>query len=152
MKEVSADLDELENTYVANVMKALAKWQESGADALQAMHTASAKEWDTLHTKLIQAIVVFCNACMEAETSEAEGLSEVSRKITSGARKDPAMEILELASKRTRKITDDTIDEYLVALKDSLLGRVSAEQTVDTGGQYPQHINDIPDGHMVPDL
>ena len=37
MKEVSADLDDLENTYVTAVMKALAKWQESGAEALQAM-------------------------------------------------------------------------------------------------------------------
>ena len=98
VKEVSADLDDLENAYVADVMKALVKWQESGAEALQAMHTANAKEWDKLHTKLIQATVEFRNACMEAETSEADGLSEVSRKITSGTRKDPAVEILELAS------------------------------------------------------
>ena len=44
VKEVSADLDELENAYVAAIMRALVKWQESGANALQAMHTASAKE------------------------------------------------------------------------------------------------------------
>ena len=87
VKEVSADLDEMENAYVAAIMKALAKWQESGANALQAMHTASAKEWDKLHTELIQATVEFRNACMEAETTEANGLSEVSRKIASGARK-----------------------------------------------------------------
>ena len=54
------------------------KWQESGAEALQAMHMADAKEWDTLHTKLIQATVAFRNACMEAEMAETEGLSELS--------------------------------------------------------------------------
>ena len=43
---MSADLDEMENAYVAAVMRALVKWQESGAEALQAMHTADAKEWD----------------------------------------------------------------------------------------------------------
>ena len=45
VKEVSADLDGLENAYVTSVMTALAKWQESGTEALQAMHTANAKEW-----------------------------------------------------------------------------------------------------------
>ena len=34
VKEVSADLDEMENAYVAAIMRALAKWQESGAEAL----------------------------------------------------------------------------------------------------------------------
>ena len=97
VKEVSANLDELENAYVASIMMALAKWQESGANALQAMHTASTKEWDKLHTELIQATVEFRNACMEAETTEVNGLSEVSRKIASGARKDPVTEILERA-------------------------------------------------------
>ena len=122
VKEVSADLDEMENAYVTAVMKALAKWQESGAEAFQAMHTANAKEWDQLHTQLIKATVEFRNACLEAETSETNGLAEVSRKIASGARKDPAMEILELASQRTRKITEDAAEEYLEALKDSWLG------------------------------
>ena len=128
MKEVSADLDDLENAYVAAVMKALAKWQESGAEALQAMHTANAKEWDKLHSQLIKATVEFRNACLEAETSETEGLSEVSRNIASGARKDPAVEILDLASKRTRKVVDDAAEEYLEALKDSWLGRVTSAQ------------------------
>ena len=128
VKEVSADLDDLENTYVTAVMKALAKRQESGAEALQAMHTTNAKEWDKLHTQLIKATVEFCNTCLEAETSEANGLSEVSRKITSGAQKDPAVQILELASKRTRKIVDDAAEEYLKALKDSCLGRVTSAQ------------------------
>ena len=126
--EVSADLDDLENAYVAAVMKALEKWQESGAEALQAMHTADANEWDKLHTQLIKATVEFHNVCMEAETSEANGLSEVSWKIASGARKDPAVEILDLASQRTRKITDDAAEEYLEALKVSWLGRASLEQ------------------------
>ena len=65
---------------------------------------------------------------MEAETSETLGLSELTWQIASGARKDPAMAILELASERTRKIADDAGQEYLDALKDSLMGRVSLDQ------------------------
>ena len=64
----------------------------------------------------------------EAETAEVNGLSEVSRRITSGTRKDPATEILERASQKTQKITDDTAEMYLEALKDSWLGMVSAQQ------------------------
>ena len=128
VKEVSADLDEMENAYVAAVMRALVKWQESGAKALQAMHTADAKEWDKLHTNLIQATVEFRNECLEAETTKAKGLSEVTRAIASGARKDPAVEILDLASQRTRKIVDDAAEEYLKALKDCWLDKASSEQ------------------------
>ena len=128
VKEVLADLDDMENAYIAAIMKALAKWQESGANALQAMHTTSAKEWDKLHTELIQATVEFRNACMEAETTETNGLAEVSRKIASGTRKDPATDILERASQKTRKITYDAAETYLKALKDNWLGMVSSQQ------------------------
>ena len=65
---------------------------------------------------------------MEAKTTEVNGLSEVSCRIASGARKDPATEILERASQKTRKITDDAAEAYLEALKDSWLGMVSAQQ------------------------
>ena len=128
VKEVSASLDELENAYIAAVMKALAKWQESGAAALQAMHTATTKEWDNLHKELIQATVEFRNACLEAETAKADGLGKIMQEIANGTRKDPAVEILDLASQRTRKITDDAAQKYLDALKDSWLGRASSEQ------------------------
>ena len=128
VKDVSADLDEMENAYVAAVMRALAKWQESGAEALQAMHTADAKEWDKLHTKLIQATAEFRNECLEAETTETKGLTEVMWVIASGARKDPAIEILDLASQRTRKIIDNAAEEYLKALKDCWLDKASLEQ------------------------
>ena len=62
-------LEDIENAYIAAVMKALAKWQESGTNALQAMHTASTKEWDKLHSELIQATVEFRNACMGGRNS-----------------------------------------------------------------------------------
>ena len=128
MKEVSADLDEMENAYVTAVMKALGKWQDSGAKALQAMHTASTKEWDKLHSELVQATVQFRNECLEAETTEANGLAEVSRKIASGARKDPATDIMERSLRGTRKVVDDAADAFSLALKDSWLGLVSSQQ------------------------
>ena len=128
MKEVSANLDDMENAYVAAVMKALGKWQDSGAKALQAMHTASAKEWDELHAELVEATVKLRNACLEAETTEANGLAEVFRKIASGARKDPATDILERSIQSTRKVVDGAADAFCLALKDSWLGSVSSQQ------------------------
>ena len=128
MKDVSADLDEMENAYVAAIMKALGKWQESGAKALQAMHTASAKEWDKLHSELVQATVEFRNACLEAEMTEATAWAEVSRNIANGARRDPATDILERALQGTRKVVDDAADAFSIALKDSWLGSVSSQQ------------------------
>ena len=70
----------------------------------------------------------FRKACTEAETTEANGLSEVSRKIASGARKDPATNILDRASQKTWKIADDVAETYLEGLKDSWLGMVSTQQ------------------------
>ena len=102
VKEVSADLDNMENAYVAAVMKALGKWQDTGAKALQSMHTASAKEWDKLHSELTQATVQFRNDCLEAETTQAGGLDKVCREIASGVRKDPATNIMERSFRYTR--------------------------------------------------
>ena len=128
VQEVSADLDAMENAYVAAVMKALGEWQDSGAKALQAMHTASAKEWDGLHAELVETTVKFRNACLEAETTEANGLAEVARKIASGARKDPATDILERSIQSTRRVIDGAADTFCKALKDSWLGSVSSQQ------------------------
>ena len=128
VKEVSADLDDMENAYVAAVMKALGKWQDSGAKALQAMHTASAKEWDKLHSELTQATVEFRNSCLEAETTEAHGIAKVSSEIASGVRKDPATDIMERSFKSTRKVVDDAAENFSLALKDSWMGSVSSQQ------------------------
>ena len=128
VKEVSADLDNMENAYVAAVMKALGKWQDTGAKALQSMHTASAKEWDKLHAELTQATVQFRNDCLEAETTEACGINKVTREIASGVRKDPATDIMERSFKCTRKVIDDAADRFCLALKDSWLGSVSSQQ------------------------
>ena len=128
VKEVSADLDDMENAYVAAVMKALGKWQDTGAKALQAMHTASAKEWDKLHSELVKATVDFRNACLEAKTTEANGMAEVCRNIASGARKDPETDIMERSLRGTRKVVDNAADASSLALKDSWLGSVSSQQ------------------------
>ena len=60
--------------------------------------------------------------------TETKGLAEVTWAIASGAWKDPAIEILDLASQRTRKIVDDAAEEYLKALKDCWLDKASSEQ------------------------
>ena len=92
------------------------------------MHTANAKEWDTYHDELIQATVTFHNACMEAKTSEAQGRLDLTQQIASGTHKDPGVAIRELASERTWKITVNAGQEYLDALRDKLLGRVTLDQ------------------------
>ena len=124
VKQISADLDALEDAYVKNVMASLAKWQASGASALQAMHTASVQEWDARHKELIQATVDFRNECLEADTEQSKGMTELYKQIADGTRQDPAVAIIEASSKETRVITDKTSEEYHEAIKKSLMGRV----------------------------
>ena len=124
VKQISADLDALEDAYVKSVMASLAKWQATGANALQAMHTASVQEWDTRHKELIKATVDFRNECLEADTEQSKGMTELYQQIADGTRQDPAVAIIEASSEETRKITDKTSDEYHEAIKKSLMGRV----------------------------
>ena len=124
VKQISADLDALEDAYVKNVMASLAKWQATGASALQAMHTASVQEWDTRHKELIKATVDFRNECLEADTEQSKGMTELYKQIADGTRQDPAVAIIEASSKETRMITDKTSEEYHEAIKKSLMGRV----------------------------
>ena len=124
IKLVSADLDALEDAYVKSVMASLAKWQASGASALQAMHTASVQEWDAHHKELIKATVEFRNECLEADTGQSKGMAELYKEIADGTRKDPAVAIIEAASKETRVITDKASEEYHEAIKKTLMGRV----------------------------
>ena len=128
VKAVSADLDNMENAYVATVMKALGKWQDSGAKALQSMHTASAKEWDKLNSELTQATVQFRNECLEAEKTQAYGIDKVTREIASSVRRDPATDIMERSFRSTRKVVEDAAEQFCVSLKDSWLGSVSFQQ------------------------
>ena len=124
IEQISADLDALEDAYVKSVMASLAKWQATGANALQAMHTASVQEWDTHHKELIKATVEFRNECLEADTEQSKGMTELYQQIADSTRQDPAMAIIEASSEETRKITDKTSDEYHEAIKKTLMGRV----------------------------
>ena len=124
IKQISADLDALEDAYVKTVMASLAKWQATGANALQAMHTASIQEWDTRHKELIKATVEFRNECLEADTEQSKGMTELYKQIADGTRQDPAVAIIEASSEETRKITDKTSEEYHKAIKKTLMGRV----------------------------
>ena len=120
VKQISADLDALEDAYIKNVMASLAKWQATGASALQAMHTASVQEWDTRHKELIKATVDFRNECLEADTEQSKGMTELYKQIADGTRQDPAVAIIEASS----IITDKTSEEYHEAIKKTLMGRV----------------------------
>ena len=124
VKQISTDLDALEDAYVKSVMASLAKWQATGANALQAMHTASIQEWDTRHKELIKATVEFRNECLEADTEQSKGMTELYQQIADGTRQDPAVAIIEASSEETRKITDKTSEEYHEAIKKTLMGRV----------------------------
>ena len=124
VKQISGDLDALEDAYVKSVMASLAKWQATGASALQAMHTASVQEWDTRHKQLIQATVEFRNECLEADTEQSKGMTELYKQIADGTRQDLALAIIEASSKETRMITDKTSEEYHEAIKKTLMGRV----------------------------
>ena len=124
VKQISADLDALEDAYVKNVMASLAKWQATGASVLQAMHIASVQEWDTRHKELIKATVDFRNECLEADTKQSKGMTELYKQIADGTRQDPAVAIIEASSKETRTITDKASEEYHEAIKKTLMGRV----------------------------
>ena len=124
VKQISADLDALEDAYVKSVMASLAKWQATGANALQAMHTASVQEWDTRHKELIKATVEFRNECLEADTEQSKGMTELYKQIADGTHQDPAVAIIEASSEETRKIMDKTSEEYHEAIKKTLMGRV----------------------------
>ena len=124
VKQISADLDALEDAYVKSVMASLAKWQATGVSALQAMHTASVLEWDTRHKELIKATVEFRNECLEADTEQSKGMTELYKQIADGTRQDPAVAIIEASSQETRMITDKTSEEYHEAIKKTLMGRV----------------------------
>ena len=89
VKKISADLDALEDAYVKSVMASLAKWQATGANALQAMHTASVQEWDTRHKELIKATVEFRNECLEADTEQSKGMTELYQQIADGTPSGP---------------------------------------------------------------
>ena len=124
VKQISDDLDALEDAYVKSVMASLAKWQATGANALQTMHTASVQEWDTRHKELIKTTMEFRNDCLEGDTEQSKGMTELYQQIADSTCQDPAVAIIEASSEETRKITDKTSDEYHEAIKKTLMGRV----------------------------
>ena len=88
------------------------------------MHTANAQEWDARHKELVEATATFRRECLEADTAQSKGMTNIYREITDGTRQDPAVAIIEAASEETRKITDQTSDKYHDAIQKTLMGRV----------------------------
>ena len=94
-REVLADINEVDATYVDTVLVAMGKWQRDVTLSIADMHTDDCVVWDAKHNAIDEATQEFGEACEASRIKRAVALEAHQRAVVEGDEKDPVIELLD---------------------------------------------------------
>ena len=94
-REVLADINEIDATYVDTVFMAMAKWQKDITLAITDMYTDDCVVWDVKHNAIDEATQKFGETCKASRIKHAAAREARQRAVVEGNEKDPVIELLD---------------------------------------------------------
>ena len=94
-REVLADLNEVDATYIDTVLMAMGKWQKDITLAIVDMHTDDCVVWDAKRNAIDEATQEFGETCEASCIKHANACEAHQRALVEGDEKDPLVELLD---------------------------------------------------------
>ena len=126
-REVLADLNEVDATYVETVLEVMRKWQADITLVITDMHTDDCIMWDTNHNAIDDATLKFGQVCEASHIKHAKAHEARQKAIVEGDEKDPVIELLDKVLEKTRIAANHAVDAFQKQFKEALVPRVPAE-------------------------
>ena len=102
-RDVLADINEINATYVDTVLTAMAKWQKDVTLMITDMYTDDCVVWDAKHNAIDEATQKFGETCEASHIKRAAAHEARQKAVVSGNEKDPVIELLDQVLVKTRK-------------------------------------------------
>ena len=126
-REILADLNEVDATYVETVLEAMRRWQADVTLAVMAMHTDDCTVWDANHNAIDDATWDFGKVCEASRIKHAKACEACQKAVVEGKDKDPIIELLDKVLEKTRVVANQAVDAVQKQFKKALVPRVPAE-------------------------
>ena len=126
-REVLADLNEVDTTYVETILEAMRKWQADVTLAIVAMHTDNCTEWDTNHNAINNSTWKFRQVCKASHIKRAKAHKACQKAIVEIDENDPMIKLLDKVLEQTRIVANQAVDAFQKQFKEALVPRVPAE-------------------------
>ena len=126
-REVLADLNKVDATYVETVLKAMRKWQADVTLAVTAMHTDDCTVWDANCNAIDDATWDFGKVCEASRIKHAKAHEACQKAIVEGKEKDPIIKLLDKVLEKTRVAANQAVDAFQKQFKEVLVPHVPAE-------------------------
>ena len=125
-REVLADLNEADATYVETILEAMRKWQGDVTLAITAMYTNDCTVWDANRNAMDDTKWEFRQACKTSHIKCAKARKARQKAIVEGGEKDPVIKLLDKVLEKTRVAANHAVDAFQKQFKEALVPCVPA--------------------------
>ena len=126
-REVLADINKIDATYVDTVLTAMAKWQKDVTITITDMHTDDCVVWDAKHNAIDEATQKFRKMCKASCIRRAAAREAHQRAVVEGDEKDPVIELLDQVLVKMREAVNKAVEAFQKQFKEVLVPCVPAE-------------------------
>lgn len=126
-REVLADLNEVDATYMDTVLEAMGKWQAEVTLAIMDMHTDDCTVWDLKCEALDKATRVFGKTCEASHITRANACEARHRSVMEGDEKDPIIALLDQVLEKTRVAANLVVQAFQKQFEEVLVPSVPAK-------------------------
>ena len=126
-REVLADVNEIDATYVDTVLTAMAKWQKDVTLAITDMYTDDCVVWDAKHNAIDEATQKFGETCKASRIKCAAAHEAHQKAVVEGNERDPVIELLDWVLVKTREVANKAVEAFQKQFEEALMPRVPAE-------------------------
>ena len=125
-REVLADINEIDATYIDTVLTAMAKWQKDITLAITDMYTDDCVVWDSKRNAIDEATQKFGETCEASHIKHAAAHEACQKPVVAGDEKDPVIELLDRVLVKTRQAENRAVPaEHLPILISNAYNTVS---------------------------
>ena len=126
-REVLADINEIDATYINTVLTAMAKWQKDVTLAITDMYIDDCVVWDAKHNAIDEATQKFREMCEASRIKCAAAHEACQKAVVAGDEKDPVIELLDRVLVKTTQTANKAVENFQKQFEEVLVPCVPAE-------------------------
>ena len=126
-REVLADINKIDATYVDTVLMAMAKWQKDVTLVITDMYTDDCVVWDAKRNAIDEATQKFRETCEASRIKRAAAREAHQKAVVAGNEKDPVIELLDWLLVKTRQVANRAMENFQKQFKEALVPHMPTE-------------------------
>ena len=126
-REVLADINEVDATYIDTVLEAMRTWHMTVTLALKDMQMDDCVVWDAKCKAINEATLKFGQVCEASHIEHANACEDRHKAVVEGDAKDPIVELLHCVLGRTRQVANIAVAAFQKHFEEALLPRVPVQ-------------------------